>query len=417
MLQEDKQILWRASAVLLGMALPSILLGKSIVYGLLVLGIFSGLMATKDESLRATVKLLWNSRITVMVMLLMASLLVGVVIGIDPSFALERWSQVAGILVGGAALFVAMREMPGRHLELMLKVLAISTVTVAGLALLDALLGDPRLSAAMHGEEMALTPYRLNFMSSVLAVLLPFVWARLLVKSREGEPFAVRIALPVASFLFVVAIVCGGRSGWGGLLVGALIFIVFAGRYHGFVIHKHHWLMGVCLAAGALALYAFSFGNEFAVDRMTIIGEADEGRGLLSGRLEVWGQVLANVWREPFFGIGVMNYRNLPDAIDLHPHNWFLQILLEGGIVSLVLFVSLLGTMLWRFAQYAKGSIYGIAAFASVSAFLVSGLAYTSIFNGWWVCFLIVSAIFGWRAGWNGVDLKKRRRTTVVVKG
>ncbi len=417
MLQEDKQILWRSSAVLLGMALPAMLLGKSVLYVLLLLGIFSGLMATKDESLRATLKLLWNSRITVMTMLLMGSLLVGVVIGIDPSFALERWAQVAWILVGGAALFVVMREMPGRHLELLMKVFAISTVAAASLALLDALIGDPRLSAALHGDDMALTPYRLNYMSSVLAVLLPFVWARLLIKSREGEPFAMRIALPVACFLFVTAMVCGGRAGWAGLLVGTLVFLGFGGRYHGIVIHKKHWLMGAALMALAVCLYAFSFGNEFAFDRVTIVGETGQGRGMLSGRLDVWAQVLSHVWQEPFFGIGVMNYRNLPGAIDLHPHNWLLQILLEGGVVSLVMFVALIGTVLWRFVQYAKGSIYGIAALASLCAFLVAGLANTSIFNGWWVCFLLVSVIFGWRIGWSGVDLKKRRRTSIVVKG
>lgn len=416
MLQEDKQILWRASAVLLGMALPSMLLGKSVVYILLLLGIFTGLMATKDESLRATIKLLWNSKVTVMIMLLMASLLVGVIIGIDPSFALERWGQVSGILVGGAALFVTLREMPGRHLELLLKVFAIATVSVATLALLDALIGDPRLSAALHGADMALTPYRLNYMSGVLCVLLPFVWARLLVKSREGEPFAMRIALPAACFLFVVAIVCGGRAGWGGLLVGTLVFLGFAGRYHGLVIHKKHWIMGAALVVFAGCLYAFSFGNEFATNRMTIVGEADVGRGMMSGRGEVWNHVAANVWKEPFFGIGVMNYRNLPGAIDLHPHNWFLQLALEGGFVSLAIFVALMSTIVWRFAQYAKANIYGIAAVASLSAFLVAGLANTSIFNGWWVCFLLVSTILGWRAGWGGVDLKKRRRTSIVVK-
>jgi O-antigen ligase len=416
MLQEDKNILWRASAVMVGMALPSMLLGKSVVYVLLVLGIFTGLMATKDESLRATLKLLWNSRVTMLVMLLMGSLLVGVMLGIDQSFALERWGQVAGILLGGAALFVMLREMPGRHLELLLKVLAIATVTVATLALLDALIGDPRLSAALHGQEMALTPYRLNYMSSVLAVIVPFVWARLILKSSEGEPFAQRIALPVGCFLFMVGIVCGGRAGWAGLLVGVLVFLGYASRYHGLVIHKKHWALGALVVAAGAALYVFSFGQEFALDRMTIIGEEGEGRGMLSGRGAVWLQAIENMWHEPFFGIGVMNYRNLPGAIDLHPHNWLLQMLLEGGLVSTALFLVVVGMVLYRFNTYAKGNIYGVAAVASLCGFLVAGLANTSIFNGWWLSFLMVSAVLGWRAGWGGVDLKKRRRTSQVVK-
>ena len=118
----------------------------------------------------------------------------------------------------------------------------------------------------------------------------------------------------------------------------------------------------------------------------------------------------------PLFGVGVMNFRNMSHAIDLHPHNWFLQILLEGGIVGMAAFLVLIGLVLWRFYGFAKGNLYGVAALASFIAFLVTGLANTSIFNGWWLTYLIVSAMLGWRAGWGGDQLKKRRRASVVVK-
>lgn len=416
MLQEDKQILWRASAVLMGMALPSMLIGKSVVYVLLVLGIFTGLMATKDESLRATLRLLVDSRVTALGLVLMASLLVGVSTGINVEFAFERWFQVGMVGLGAAALFVALREMPGRHLELLLKVLAIGTVVVAGIAMIDAMAHSPRLSAAIHGDDMALTPYRLNFMSSVLAVVAPFVWARLMIKSREGEPFAMRIALPAATFLFMAALICGGRAGWAGLLVGTLLFLVMAGRYHGLVIHKKHWLLGAAAIVGSMALYAVAFGWQFMVQRATIVGEVNVGRGILSGRGDVWAQAIHHIWDKPLFGIGVMNYRKLPDAVDLHPHNWLLQMLLEGGIVSTVLFIGLIGCVMWRFNAFAKGNLYGVAALTSLTAFMVCGLANTSIFNSWWLTFLVVICMLGWRAGWGGNDLKKRRRIQRVVK-
>ena len=417
MLQEDKQILWRISAVMLGMALPSILLGKAVMFVLLILGMLVGLSATKDESLRATLKLLVNSRILVVALVLMASLLVGVALGINPQYALKRWFDVAGIGFGGALLFVTLREMPGRHLELLLKVLAVSTSVAAGLSLVDALAGNHRFSAALHGADMADTPYRLNKMSSVLAVILPFVWARLLLKSREGEPFAMRIAMPAACFLFVVAMVCGGRAGWAGLFVGVGLFLFMASRYHGLVIHKKHWLLGLGLLGLSAVLYGFAFDWSFFWQRVNPMVEAGVGRGMLSGRLDVWMQAIHATVLAPFFGIGVMNYRNLPGAIDLHPHNWFIQMLLEGGIVSMVIFLIMIGLVLVRFNTFAKGNIYGVAALASLVAFLVSGLANTSIFNGWWLTFLVVSVMLGWRAGWGGVDLKKRRRAPQVVKG
>lgn len=388
---------------MLGMALPSMLLGKSVLYVLLLLGITTGLLATKDESLRATMKLLLNSRVTALAVLLMGSLLVGVATGINPAFAVERWAEVAFVLLCAVALFMTFREMPGRHLEMLLKVLAISTVVGSVLALTDALIGDPRLSAALHGKDMALTPYRLHYMSSILAVIAPFVWARLMIKAREGEPFAIRVAAPVSLFIFMVAVVCGGRAGWVGVAAGLVTFLGLISRYHGFVIHKKHWVLGLIVAVLSVGLYAFSFGG-FGVERVLI------------GRGPVWEQAFENIAQAPLFGIGVMNFRNLPGAVDMHPHNWLLQMLLEGGIVSTAIFIALVGLILWRFYGYAKGNIYGVAAMASLIAFLVAGLANTSIFTGWWMCFLIVSAMLGWRAGWGGVDLKKRRRTSQLVK-
>lgn len=416
MLQEDKQILWRASAILLGMALPAILIGKAALYGLLLLGILTGLAATKDESLRATLKLLLRSRTGWTVVALLVALLGGVVLGINPEFSLEKWVQMVVVAVCSGALFVTLREMPGRHLEGLLKALAVSTLVVCGVALLDAVIGASAFSAALHGKDMAESAYRLNFLSSALAVLLPFVWARLWLKAREGEPLAVRIALPATALSAMVVLVCGGRSGWVGLVVAVMLFVWLGGRYHGLILHARHWLYGVLSLIGGLGLYALAFGWDFMWQRASVVGELGEGRGMLSGRLDVWNSAVAHLLDEPVFGIGIMNFRNLPDAIDMHPHNWLLQLLLETGVVGTALFVLLMAMVLIRFGYFAKANIYGVAAVASLAAFLVSGLANTSIFNVWWLTYLAFICILGWRAGWGGDDLKKRRRSSVVVK-
>lgn len=416
MLQEDKQILWRASAVLLGMALPAILIGKSAVYVLILLGMLVGLAATKDESLRATVKLLLQSRVAWLVAAMLLAFLPGVLLGIDPAFSIEKWSQLLIVAACSGALFITLREMPGRHLEILLKVLAVSTLVVCAVAVLDALLGDPVLSAALHGADKAKSAYRLNFMSSALGVILPFVWARLWLKAREGEPLAMRIAVPATALTVMVALACGGRSGWVGLAAALFLFAWLGGRYHGLVLHARHWLYGLLSLLAGLGLYALAYGWDFMLARATVIGEMGKGRGMLSGRLDVWESALANIGDNPVFGIGVMNFRNLPGTVDMHPHNWLLQLLLETGVVGTVLFLLVMGVALVRFGRFAKANIYGVAAVASLAAFLVSGLANTSIFNVWWLTFLAFACILGWRAGWGGDDLKKRRRNSVVVK-
>lgn len=416
MLQQDKQILWRISAVLLGIAMPTIMLGKAVMMVLLGLGALTGLLATKDESLRATVSLMLGSWMTLLVLAFLGVALVGVVTGINPTFSFDKWQQLVLMALGGILLFMTLREMPGRHLETLMRLLAFSTIIAAVLGLTDALVGDPRLSGAIHGPDKALTPYRLNYMSSVLAVLLPFVFARLTTKSREGEPFALRVMPMVVTVGVVAVIVCGGRAGWVGFGVSMAAFLWLTSRYHGLVIHARHWLMGLGLAFLSLLLYAAAFGWQFMVERATIVGEDGVGRGMLSGRGAVWHDALVHLLDKPFFGIGMMNYRNIAPGFDLHPHNWLLQLMLETGFVGTAVFLTIMGMLLVLFFRFAKGSLYGVAAFASVVAFLVSGLANSSIFNPWWVQFLLFSCILGWRAGWGGEDLKKRRRSHIVLK-
>ncbi|NBX85938.1 MAG: O-antigen ligase domain-containing protein [Proteobacteria bacterium] len=415
---EDKQLLWRASSLLLGFALPTILLGKAVVFVLLGLGLITGGLATKDESLRATVRLMLESRITWLVVVFMLWALVGVFVGIDVAYSFDKWLQLLIAAVVAAVLFMVLREMPGRHVENLLWALVAGTLVMAGLGMLDALWGYERLSAALHGVDKATTPYRLNFVSSALAVLLPFVWARLFMKARDGEAFAVRFGLAFAALSVVALLVCGGRAGWVGGIFSLVLFLWLGGRYHGVAIHRWQWLVGILLVPASMALYALAYGQQFMWERASVLGEAGVGRGLLSGRLEVWSIALQEVLNggmgQLVWGIGVMNYRNLPQAVDLHPHNWAIQLLLETGVVGLGLFVVMMGMVLVRFFGFAKGNIYGVAAVAAVGGFLLSGLANTSIFNLWWLAYLIFVCLLGWRAGWSGDDMKKRRRGRVV---
>ena len=410
---EDKNMLWRMSAVLLGAALPSILVLKpGLMYGLLAVGMFTGLAATKGESLRGSVRLMLDSWVVLLVMLLLGAFLASVGLGIDPAFAFVKWLQVLAGVLAAAGLFILLRQMPGEYLELLLKSLAVVAFCAMGVALLDMLLNEPRLSRFIHGEDKYSGEYRLNFFSSALAVILPYVWARLLVKAKEGEPFAQKIALPGAALSLLTLIVCGGRAGWAGGIVAVLVFLYGAGRWHKLVVHARHWLSVVAVMALGIGMYGLVYGRDFMLRRVMV--EPEGGRGLMSGRLEVWQKAWSHVGDHPLFGIGVMNYRNLPDAIDLHPHNWLIQLLLETGVVGTSLFLALMGLVLYRFWRYAHANMYGVAALASLCAFLTAGLANTSIFNMWWVSFLIFTCLLGWRAGWAGDGQHKRRKGRLI---
>lgn len=414
MLFEEKLLLWRGSAIAIGLCMPLIIVGKSVLGGVLLLGIIAGLLATKDESLRASVKLLFNNSVTLLIVAFLVAAIAGVALGPFPLNALEKWFQLIMVALGAGLLFLTLREMPGVALELLLKTLAIGVMVLCGLATLDAISGNLQLATALHGADKATTPYRLNFVSSVLAVLLPFVWARLYLKAREGEPLAQRIAVPAAAFGLFVLILAGGRAGWVGGIVGLLGFLWLAGRYHGLNLHRRHWAWGGAVLAAAMVAYGLANGFGFMLERVSILGEADVGRGMLSGRGEVWAATWAQIQAlspsQLLYGVGVMNYRDLPGAVDMHPHNWVLQLILETGLLGFTLFGVLMLSVLWQFWQYARGNLYGVAAFASLLAFLVAGLANTSIFRWDWLALLAFVCILGYRAGWSRPDQKSRRK-------
>ncbi|MCA3243676.1 MAG: O-antigen ligase family protein [Alphaproteobacteria bacterium] len=414
MLIADKLLLWRASAVLIGLCMPLIIVGKSVLGLVLLLGVMAGLMATKDESLRVTVKLLFNNAVTLLVVAFLLAATAGVLLGPLPLKAMDKWLQLILVALGAGLLFMTLREMPGQALELLLQTLVVGILVLCGLTLLDALTGNVQLATALHGADKATSQYRLNFVSSVLAVLLPFLWARVYQQAREGELLAQRLALPAAALGLFVLFVAGGRAGWVGGLVGLVAFVGLAGRYHGLTVHRRHWAAGLGLVLLALLTYGFANGFEFMLNRVTIVGEAGVERGMLSGRGEVWQAALAQLQAftpaQWFYGVGVMNYRYLPGAVDLHPHNWPLQLLIETGALGFGIFCSLALLLLYRFWQYGRSNLYGVAAFASVAAFLVTGLANTSIFRWDWLALFAFAAILGYRTGWSRPDQKQRRK-------
>lgn len=100
-----------------------------------------------------------------------------------------------------------------------------------------------------------------------------------------------------------------------------------------------------------------------------------------SGRLEIWLGTLSMVPQSPWFGFGESQFRSLVieggHAYN-HPHNWFLQILFQWGIVGAACYFALAAFVLCRFYRSARGM--GTAA---LPAFLVAiNLLICSLYEG-----------------------------------
>ena len=401
MKREERHILWNTSATLMGMAMPAMLFGPAVMAVLLVLGVLVGLAATKDTSLRSTLNTLYQAPAMRLGAAVLVSYAVSCIFAIDPKHAFHHWQQLLGMAITAALLFFVLREMPTRYVEELLKILSVTLLVVIALVLADAFLNDERLSRALHDEKWNQV-HRLNFMSSVLCVLLPFLWAWMIQNVRHRNKLAQWFALPVGLISFLAVFVAGGRAGWVAITLAAIVFLWVAGTRHHLTLHKRHWFMGaVAIALGPLA-YGLSRGFNVMHERLNVLSETN---GFGSGRLDIWQFAFSHFWDNPLTGIGLQGFRKLPlppEGIvsNAHPHNFLIQLYLETGGIGLILTWLLIVYVVRQFWGYAQKNIYGLAALSGLVAFFTASLANTSIFQPWWLLFVIFTAVFGARIGW-----------------
>lgn len=402
MMREEQQVMWRFAAVLIGCAMPAMLLGRAVTAVCLALGILLGLLATHGTSLRSSLRYMAQSKLLWIAASLVVSFGLSTVFSIDVSHSLQHFVQLLGIGVMAFLFYLVVREMPARMLRLSLQSLCITTLVVLVLVLVDAFGHDPRLAQALHGDK-AQNLHRLNYMSSVLAVLIPFLWAWLLQREREHEVLASRFAVPVSILSFWAVFACGGRAGWVAATLAAAVFLVVTGRRFNLTLHTKHWLIGIVVVVLGPLFYGLSRGFDVMMARISMAGEH---YGIGSGRVGIWEFAVSHMFDNPLTGIGLGAFRKLPLPAEgiisnSHPHNFVLQLGLESGILGLLAGLALMVFLLRQFWVYAQGNIYGLAAFCSLLAFFTASLANTSIFQAWWLTFLVFVSIFGLRLGWS----------------
>ncbi|WP_044561008.1 O-antigen ligase [Azospirillum sp. B4] len=118
-------------------------------------------------------------------------------------------------------------------------------------------------------------------------------------------------------------------------------------------------------------------------------------------RVEIWDVAARRILEKPLFGWGLDSSRNIPDEgqvskfhpespiIPLHPHNIFLQVLLELGVVGGVLYTWMAVSLAWmtrRLPAYAQAS-----ALAAMAATIAVGCFSYGAWQTWWLCGLMLA--------------------------
>ena len=215
-----------------------------------------------------------------------------------------------------------------------------------------------------------------------------------------------------------------------GVVVLALLLTFSRGAFLGFILVNAMYLLSrrsskTLLLAMVLVPLALAFMPGAVVDRVTF-GFDEGAEGISNGRVdEIWKPIIPELFRSPFWGNGLgaimwsapMQAGILPSVA--HPHNAYLESILDLGFIGLVLVLAY-WLVTWRdFRRLARDErltpeLQGFfeGASAGLIAFLVAGFAGSSLLPAPEQAFLwlAVGMMYGIRRKLAPRVSKKKRR-------
>lgn len=205
-----------------------------------------------------------------------------------------------------------------------------------------------RFSVGQGGRLGNLVFYDANDLAMMLVVTLPLV----LLLARFASTRVVAVLATLSLPIYLITIVkTGSRGGFLALLavVGYLLF--------GFKAFSRRARI-TAVVLGALGFAVVASGQYWAMMGTMLNPTADYNfaGNARSGRMELWKRGMGYLWQYPVFGVGAANFQyaegNLSDVASLRrygiyyktmvPHNSYVQIAAETGVVGIGLFVTLL---------------------------------------------------------------------------
>lgn len=209
-----------------------------------------------------------------------------------------------------------------------------------------------------------------------MALGIMVVWGTLSGRWRQLHAFE-RIAWPTA--LLAAAgyiLVSMSRAAWLSLVLTAPVVWWRAGHRI-----RARWVAGLLAAGGVVVGVGIATGL-WSVQVARIVVASSGLDPAVWTRLETWKSVLAAFAQHPIVGVGVKGTEALARAVEseaAHAHNVYIQILGELGLIGAVLFIWMLGYILWRLWRAGdtlpascRRAAWGL--FAALACYLAQGL-------------------------------------------
>jgi O-antigen ligase len=238
----------------------------------------------------------------------------------------------------------------------------------------------------LAGLALVTTDYKKRWPTTVLVIALGTLVA-VLTGSRQG----------VVRFVAFTTVLLAWRG--GKLLLGLAYTVLLAGL--------------VIDAGGAFAISPGSRA-EAALQRQRVLLQGPLTEDALSGRPLIWARTIETLNEHPYLyltGAGIGSYVEYGGA----SHNMVLQLLLEGGLAALLLYIMCYGAMfrhLWRIRDRAWAMVAVTAAL--LTSLMTSEMFYPTLATGWYLGLYFVSLNIA--AGIPRVDRISKRPAPALMR-
>jgi O-antigen ligase len=310
--------------------------------------------------------------------------------GFREYFGAFRLEEEAGLVIARFFLFAAMGYALARHLGSLRRVRLFCVMY--GLGMLGALAFTTGFRiVGMRGEvRFASGVFNPNSYALICCVAL-FLAAYVLASPGRAawRRFSAVAVILVAGYGLLAS---GSRSGLLGAVVGLMVLTAFSPFRRGVGL----WVPIVVLAVCALlVLFVPDRVLEDLSERLSIQRIQETGG---ARRLDIWDAYLREPERYALTGVGLNNSPNVAAerlGVPLAPHNLFLKVLVEFGLVGLVLF----GAALWTHGRRllaAKAFPLERAAMLALFACWLTNVLFHSFLQAreTWIVLALTAAFF-----------------------
>ena len=317
--------------------------------------------------------------------------------------SLALWLRILALVVAGLCLAGCVVRLDSGDRESASMTIGLSGALFVAVFLFELATGGILSSSAITIWNH-LTPwdspqrYHGSFLASASAALVVFVWPSALGLARRTSVWW------AAAFLIVAGVALLGQN-----MTGAKIAFVAAG-IAGAMMWRWPRFAGIAVVVGLITANIVLFVVVYSRGAPGLVGWLADALSMdilplpWQERIHIVAFSLERVALRPWFGWGFDASRMVSEgivgpfhgnpALPLHPHNLWLQIWLELGLIGVALALALVGMVVKGISEIRADPMAAAAAIATVVSYLVVGNISFGAWQNWWLAIAWLGAGF-----------------------